>query len=478
MMKRIISLLLALVLLISTVPAAFAAGRFADYDRIADHEAADVLSEIGIFQGDQNGNFNPQNILTRQEAAKILTVLLLGSEGAENTSAGTMFSDVPGSLWSAKYIAWCAGQNIIAGTGAGKFDPGGKLTGVAFGKMLLVALGYDPEAEGYVNSDRWQENIVRTMKDLDLVPAGVVSDPLTREAAAGLVLKVLQTPMVTYRGGARTFAETEDAAAQTVSENADAATGMYYVEFGERYFPGLVCAGDSTAHEWEYEGSRIGRYDIAPEIDEEELYASYLTGGGWEEIMEENPHDISEGEISACLADLDRDGVQEMMVTVMYEDMTHEFFEALLDIDPGNRVVIRQKNYNGGGSAIGGFLAFRYDTQTNRTVLVLDNNMRDGIYYLEIQLTVYDSSLKGVELDLVQERYAIDPYSGSDEIISEIRQETNLYKEDDYSFYVYKANGEYISESQYNAYSSRFQEVTDPALQGKPVTASNPIPAS
>ena len=34
-------------------------------------------------------------------------------------------------------------QGILAGTGNGNFDPEGELTGLAFAKMMLVALGYD-----------------------------------------------------------------------------------------------------------------------------------------------------------------------------------------------------------------------------------------------------------------------------------------------------------------------------------------------
>ena len=47
--------------------------------------------------------------------------------------------------WSAGYIGYCVQQGILAGTGNGNFDPEGELTGLAFAKMMLVALGYDAQ---------------------------------------------------------------------------------------------------------------------------------------------------------------------------------------------------------------------------------------------------------------------------------------------------------------------------------------------
>ncbi len=71
-------------------------------------------------------------------------------EDADDLYASTnssLFSDVAADRWSAGYIGYCVQQGILAGTGNGKFDPEGELTGLAFAKMLLVALGYDPAIE-------------------------------------------------------------------------------------------------------------------------------------------------------------------------------------------------------------------------------------------------------------------------------------------------------------------------------------------
>ena len=76
--------------------------------------------------------------------------MLLGDDAENLTTNSTVFSDVAADRWSAGYIGYCAQQNILAGTGNGTFNPEGELTGLAFAKMLLVALGYDPAIEQYV----------------------------------------------------------------------------------------------------------------------------------------------------------------------------------------------------------------------------------------------------------------------------------------------------------------------------------------
>ena len=80
-------------------------------------------------------------------------------DDAENlTTNSTVFSDVAANRWSAGYIGYCVQQGILAGTGNGNFNPEGELTGLAFAKMLLVALGYDPAIEQYVGND-WAVNV-------------------------------------------------------------------------------------------------------------------------------------------------------------------------------------------------------------------------------------------------------------------------------------------------------------------------------
>mgnify|MGYP000245372625 CR=1 FL=1 len=50
----------------------FASADFKDQDKVKNEEAVAVLTGIGVIQGDDKGNFNPEGTLTRAEAAELL----------------------------------------------------------------------------------------------------------------------------------------------------------------------------------------------------------------------------------------------------------------------------------------------------------------------------------------------------------------------------------------------------------------------
>ncbi|MCQ2406546.1 MAG: S-layer homology domain-containing protein [Oscillospiraceae bacterium] len=89
--------------------------------------------------------FMPGGTLTRAQACAMIT-RLLGDEALAIPSS-TDFSDVPESHWASGYVAYCSIKGIVNGVGDGKFDPEGELTGFAWAKMLLCALGYNAERE-------------------------------------------------------------------------------------------------------------------------------------------------------------------------------------------------------------------------------------------------------------------------------------------------------------------------------------------
>ena len=94
-------------------------------------------------------------------AAKIICNLILGPTTAAELHADTApYRDVPVTSEFAGYIAYCQKEGIISGYADGSFRPAGTLTGYAFMKMLLGALGYDSNLEGYVG-DNWSINVAK-----------------------------------------------------------------------------------------------------------------------------------------------------------------------------------------------------------------------------------------------------------------------------------------------------------------------------
>ena len=196
-MKKLLALVLALVMSMSLVTISNA--DFKDADKIDYNEAVDVMNAVGVFVGDEKGNFNAKENLTREQAAKIIAYLELGSKAADALVGSGTFADVAASRWSAGFVGYCAQAGVVAGVGDGKFDPAGQLTALQFGKMLLVEIGYDAKAAGMTGTD-WAINTSKLMATTGLMKGidGSVNQVLTREKAAQMCLNALKTPTVEY----------------------------------------------------------------------------------------------------------------------------------------------------------------------------------------------------------------------------------------------------------------------------------------
>ena len=81
-LKKVLSLVLALAMALSLMTAAFAADAsdYKDYSKVTYKEAVDVMTAAGIFNGGDGNNFNPDATLNREQAAKIITYMLVGQE--------------------------------------------------------------------------------------------------------------------------------------------------------------------------------------------------------------------------------------------------------------------------------------------------------------------------------------------------------------------------------------------------------------
>lgn len=243
-LKRALSLVLAAAMLIGmmVISASAASKDFGDSAEIKNTEAVDVMVALGVINGKGNGsNFDPTGTLTRAEAAKIVAYMNLGPANAEKLgTTGASFTDVPAKHWAASYIGYCASMDILAGVGNGKFNPEGKLTGIAFGKMLLVALGFDPVAEGYVNDPNWSTNIA-----VDMVSAGldvnniVLSDNISRDDACQMAYNALFYSKTTETKDVYTINVTTDA-----DNSMDPVKGTSYDTFAEAYLVASNAKGD------------------------------------------------------------------------------------------------------------------------------------------------------------------------------------------------------------------------------------------
>ena len=284
-MKKLLALVLALVMSMSLVTISNAA--FKDADSIDYKEAVDVMNAVGVFVGDEKGNFNAKENLTREQAAKIIAYLELGSKAADALPGGATFTDVASTRWSAGFVGYCAQAGIVSGVGDSKFDPAGQLTALQFGKMLLVELGYDAKAEGMVGTD-WAINTSKLMAGTKLMDgiSGSVNQVLTREKAAQMTLNALKAPTVEYTtkgssisvNGAEinlgasepTYVTNTIAKDQNISKE-KLTSGEYTVELGEKLYKDLkknstTDAFERPATEWMLKAKSIGTYADAADL--------------------------------------------------------------------------------------------------------------------------------------------------------------------------------------------------------------------
>ena len=305
-MKKFLSLVLALTMTMSLVTVSAGAKDFTDSSKIEYKEAVDVVSAAGIVEGYEDGAFNPQNALTRGAAAKIICNLILGPTTAGALVADTApYSDVPTTNTFAGYIAYCQKEGIISGYADGTFRPAATLTGYAFMKMLLGALGYDSDIEGYTGAN-WSIAVGKRALGIGLDDGNdnfVGVNAVTREEACLYAFNTLKATMVEY--DAKTTVSVEGAQVTVGGSEAKNVSQDGYksytgdsddttLEFCEKNFDKLKAKDDTNgfdapATKWTYDGDEIGTYDKDADTtlvvaDAEKSLETLITDGDYMDI--------------------------------------------------------------------------------------------------------------------------------------------------------------------------------------------------
>ena len=210
-LKKFLALVMAMVMsfsLMLTVNAANPVKTFDDADQITEAfvEAADVLTGMKVFQGDERG-FAPAATITRAEVAALIYRLATGD--VDNVRAGLYanygnFADVNESDWFAGYVGYCANAGYIKGTTPTTFNPYGQVTGYEVLAMILRAIGYDKNNE-FVGAT-WQTNVSALATQLGIlenIKTTHYGDTLHLASRRDVVAELLfqadaYVPMVTY----------------------------------------------------------------------------------------------------------------------------------------------------------------------------------------------------------------------------------------------------------------------------------------
>ena len=281
-MKKFLSLVLALVMTMSLVTVSAGAKDFTDNSKINYKEAVDVMSAVKVIDGYAEGDFRPTATLTRGAAAKIICNMILGPTTASALVADAApYKDVPANHTFAGYIAYCQKTGIISGYADGTFKPANTLTGYAFMKMLLGALGYKADVEGYT-SPNWSINVAKQAINAGL-NKGLKGDfngvkAVNREEACLYAFNTLKATMVEYDTTITIGGVTVAGARKDVTNSASIETikNDDKMQFAERYFTKLTKKSNVTddfgrpAVTWINNKTEVGTY-----VDYTTLVSSY-----------------------------------------------------------------------------------------------------------------------------------------------------------------------------------------------------------
>ena len=184
MKQRLLSGLLAVVLLLGLAPAALATAP-------SEAEAAQVLAALDIMVGDQNGDLALDRTLTRAEFTKLAVAASTSRDAVGDTVAVKPYPDVPQNHWAAPYIKAAVDLGLVEGDLRGYFNPDRTITLAEGVTVVLRLLGYeDSEFTGVWPSGQMAQ--YRALKLNQGISLGQ-NDPMTRRDALYLFYNLLLT---------------------------------------------------------------------------------------------------------------------------------------------------------------------------------------------------------------------------------------------------------------------------------------------
>ena len=277
-LKRALSLALASVMVMGLMVVGTGAS-YVDVSSEQNQEAIEVLQAVGVMTGDENGKFNPDANVTRNEMAVIMSNML--DYKVSNYAGTAPFTDVP--AWAEPYVAACWTHGIISGYDAKTFGGSDSVTAAQAALMMMKALGYFQYQSDF--GDDWQLSTIRQANQIDLYNDVDVAaiEAMTRNDVAQLALNTLEATQVivgrepgkvvtpdgttVYLGSAE-YSDLYKSGSRYKSISAEQdESKKYSAELGEDLFAGELkkIADDSDdfgrpAVIWSYEGDEIGKY--------------------------------------------------------------------------------------------------------------------------------------------------------------------------------------------------------------------------
>ncbi len=276
-LKRALSLGLTATMISGLMVMGSSAASYADVTSKQNEEAIEVLKTVGIMVGDENGKFNPEAKVTRNEMAVVMCNLL--DYTVASYKGTSPFTDVP--EWAEPYVAACYTNGITSGYDAKTYGGSDTVTTGQAALMLLKALGYFQ-----YSADFGSDWLVETTKNgstaglFDGVATGA-KEALTRNDVAQMVLNALEADLVkaekngsdvqvgdiVISGGKATYDSRTGTDSKYAKIDSTKVDGKYTIQLGEDLYDGDLVKADGADDDfgrpsvkWTYENKEIGTY--------------------------------------------------------------------------------------------------------------------------------------------------------------------------------------------------------------------------
>lgn len=177
---------------------------FADTEKHWGQSYISFLAARGIIDGLENGQFKPDGGVTRAEIAKLLAGI---ADADLSGYTGTPFSDVKQTDWFRPYAAWAADQGIMEGLEGGRLAPNNPITReelavvlTRFANKAHLKLSADLAAADFMDQAKissWARESIRSLQQAGIIAGKSANtfDPqggTTRAEAAKILAIVLQ----------------------------------------------------------------------------------------------------------------------------------------------------------------------------------------------------------------------------------------------------------------------------------------------
>ena len=294
-LKRALSLGLTAAMISGLMVMGSSAASYADVTSEDNQEAIEVLQAVEIMVGDENGDFNPDQNVTRNEMAVVMCNLM--DYTVASYKGTSPFTDVP--TWAEPYVAACYTNGLTAGTSDTTYGGNDIVTTGQAALMLEKALGYfqyqaDYGSDWLVEATK-QGSIAGLFEDVDTG----ATEALSRNDVAQMVLNALEADMVNadkngsdvqvgdivISGGKATYTARTSSDSKYNKIDATRVDGKYTVQLGEDLYDGDLEKANSADDDfgrpsvkWTYNNKEIGTYAekadavYTSSVEKQELY--------------------------------------------------------------------------------------------------------------------------------------------------------------------------------------------------------------